>query len=842
MATLVGSLLISMGLDSGQFKSGMDATEKRLARAQKSFERFGQNLQSVGQKLSLGVTVPLVALTGGLLRASVKSLEFASSLGEVAQQLGVSTRDLQEYRYAATQVGISQEEMDKSLAKLTRTLGEASAGAAKPTAVFEQLGIDITDASGRIKSAGAIIPEIADALAKIPDPAARAAVEVALFGKAGQKLETLLSGGAKGINNLRDAAQKLGVVLSDADIQKADDAADKLAGLKTILQAKFASSIVEHLPVIEKAMTGVFEAADKLLTAFGKLSPEMQIFAIGAAAVAAALGPVLFVLGGLVKFAAPFLATIKVINASIIGAGASSAVSATGFAAFKAGLVALAGAAVPFLPVIGAVAAVAGLIYSQWDKIAPVLTNIGAQFQATLGPSLQGLIETLSSSLTALWEGPLGTAIKAVGGFLGEFLVILLEVFGTVTIASVASLFDAISGFVTFVGQSFKFIGQVLTGDFAGAWETMQAAVGNAVSTVLKIISNFSGFSVAQIKNMVAGIQQWIVGGLGKVWTIMNAQIDKAKKAFFDLYDAVVGNSYIPDMVDEIGQNISRLQQLMVGPIDKMTKKSAEAFRALQSDVAGILNRLYPEQARENTFLKELKSLQSLMKAMPKDAEQLSSAIEALRTEFFQERIGRLLEATPIAISNTDLIDNEVIERFNKSAWKIADAAAKSGKSIKATNVNIVKSFKDMADETLGSISNLANGIRGGGIVDILQGVLGLFTQLASIGTFGKGLQATVNAPARALGGPVTGGKTYLVGERGPELFTASQSGSIIPNNKIGGGGSNIRVMVEASPYFNATVDQRASNVAAPMAVRAGLAGASLAENNLARRSRSRIP
>lgn len=131
------------------------------------------------------------------------------------------------------------------------------------------------------------------------------------------------------------------------------------------------------------------------------------------------------------------------------------------------------------------------------------------------------------------------------------------------------------------------------------------------------------------------------------------------------------------------------------------------------------------------------------------------------------------MEATPIAISNTDLIDNEVIERFNKSAWKIADTAAKSGKSIKATNVNIVKSFKDMADETLGSISNLANGIRGGGIVDILQGVLGLFTQLASIGTFGKGLQATVNAPARALGGPVTGGKTYLVGERGPELFTA---------------------------------------------------------------------
>jgi hypothetical protein len=44
----------------------------------------------------------------------------------------------------------------------------------------------------------------------------------------------------------------------------------------------------------------------------------------------------------------------------------------------------------------------------------------------------------------------------------------------------------------------------------------------------------------------------------------------------------------------------------------------------------------------------------------------------------------------------------------------------------------------------------------------------------------------------RAVGGPVTGGKTYLVGENGPELFTASQSGAIIPNNKLGGGGANI--------------------------------------------------
>jgi hypothetical protein len=41
---------------------------------------------------------------------------------------------------------------------------------------------------------------------------------------------------------------------------------------------------------------------------------------------------------------------------------------------------------------------------------------------------------------------------------------------------------------------------------------------------------------------------------------------------------------------------------------------------------------------------------------------------------------------------------------------------------------------------------------------------------------------------ARAMGGPVSSGKSYLVGERGPELFTPSGSGNIIPNSAMGGG------------------------------------------------------
>src|SRR5690606_18265702 len=40
----------------------------------------------------------------------------------------------------------------------------------------------------------------------------------------------------------------------------------------------------------------------------------------------------------------------------------------------------------------------------------------------------------------------------------------------------------------------------------------------------------------------------------------------------------------------------------------------------------------------------------------------------------------------------------------------------------------------------------------------------------------------------RAAGGPVTAGVPYLVGERGPELFTPDVSGRIIPNHELGTG------------------------------------------------------
>lgn len=56
--------------------------------------------------------------------------------------------------------------------------------------------------------------------------------------------------------------------------------------------------------------------------------------------------------------------------------------------------------------------------------------------------------------------------------------------------------------------------------------------------------------------------------------------------------------------------------------------------------------------------------------------------------------------------------------------------------------------------------------------------------------SFGGGSQPATGGmmkpiEARAKGGPVMGGKTYIVGERGPELFRAPTSGEIVPNHRL---------------------------------------------------------
>jgi hypothetical protein len=69
-----------------------------------------------------------------------------------------------------------------------------------------------------------------------------------------------------------------------------------------------------------------------------------------------------------------------------------------------------------------------------------------------------------------------------------------------------------------------------------------------------------------------------------------------------------------------------------------------------------------------------------------------------------------------------------------------------------------------------------------------------IFESIKKVGTaisnspIGKGLTSAFGG-FKAAGGPVRQGKSYIVGEAGPELFTANTSGAISPSGSFGGGG-----------------------------------------------------
>jgi hypothetical protein len=93
----------------------------------------------------------------------------------------------------------------------------------------------------------------------------------------------------------------------------------------------------------------------------------------------------------------------------------------------------------------------------------------------------------------------------------------------------------------------------------------------------------------------------------------------------------------------------------------------------------------------------------------------------------------------------------------------------------------------------LGGVFKLA--IQGIGVA-LIRG----FQTLISLGSKIGGAIGGMFGGGRAAGGPVVGGTTYLVGEQGPELFTPSGSGNIIPNNALSGrSGNTINITVNGA-------------------------------------------
>ncbi len=102
-------------------------------------------------------------------------------------------------------------------------------------------------------------------------------------------------------------------------------------------------------------------------------------------------------------------------------------------------------------------------------------------------------------------------------------------------------------------------------------------------------------------------------------------------------------------------------------------------------------------------------------------------------------------------------------------------------------------SFRDFASSVLSDMARLT----------FQQTVANPLTQAFSAGI------ASSFGGARAAGGPVYPGKTYLVGERGKELFRPSTSGTIVPNNRLATAGDTVSVSISINTIDSASFSGR---------------------------------
>ena len=102
------------------------------------------------------------------------------------------------------------------------------------------------------------------------------------------------------------------------------------------------------------------------------------------------------------------------------------------------------------------------------------------------------------------------------------------------------------------------------------------------------------------------------------------------------------------------------------------------------------------------------------------------------------------------------------------------------------------------AFEVLGSVISGVIGIIANLINIVDSAISGIRTLIGLVSNINLGSIASRLNPfggGRASGGSVMGGTSYLVGERGAELFTPSSNGTITPNSALGGGNTyNITV------------------------------------------------
>lgn len=281
--------------------------------------------------------------------------------------------------------------------------------------------------------------------------------------------------------------------------------------------------------------------------------------------------------------------------------------------------------------------------------------------------------------------------------------------------------------------------------------------------------------------------------------------------ADFDELEKQIGKSNLPKSFDEAFERIKaraleldkdRRTRDAAGPVD-------DNFQS-PSIAAGYVSQIETQKDQEILKTQQAIRYQEIYQQHLEDIDHAAKTygftekqIHDLRIQYAQQDLAAAKDwqsGLELAFANTeDGARNDA--KTIQSVWTTATSTIADGLAQLATSGKA--NWKDLADSAIAQINRI---IAEQLVLKAVAGIGGAFfgggggTNLDGSPSVG-GNGTAYTPPARAEGGPVIGGRAYLVGEKGKtEVFRPSQSGTVTPVDKLAAPSFHVSVVNVSDP------------------------------------------
>lgn len=309
MANYKTGIMIT-GDASGAIKQ-MKLAADQLEALNKSQKKTSNDWGKLAKQAAVVGAAAAAAAAAGLAAMVKSSVNAADAARKAAQGAGVTTEAFTGLQHAAELSGVSSDKLSSSLGRFNKTISEAAKGSKSQAQVFADMGLSVTDAEGRLKSADKMLLEVAGKFAGYEDGASKAALAQELFGKGGAAMIPLLNQGADGIASMTQQAERLGLVISDETAAAAEQFNDSLTVLGAVGRGVSNTMMKDMLPAMN-SVTGLMldyaENSDIAATASAALGAVLKALI----SVGVTIGAVFEAVGKRIgAVAAAFMAAVK---------------------------------------------------------------------------------------------------------------------------------------------------------------------------------------------------------------------------------------------------------------------------------------------------------------------------------------------------------------------------------------------------------------------------------------------------------------------------------------------------------------------------------------------------